>query len=286
MGGSGRLSKSDVAVMREQVVRMLRLSHADNTIACRFAAKSRDLAARGPVGRLFRSPCLFEDVVKTFTLCNCGWTRTITMNDALCNEIGAGAFPSALELAKVSPKRLRARCGVGYRAERIVRLAKAVVSGQLDLQKMESAGSAEAYQHCLSIYGLGPFGAANIMQLQGHYEHIPADSETARHLRQAHGLRSCTLVNVGELAARVYASHAPMQFLRYWTELWQTYEDRMGGRASDVDPAQYRLTTAAYMKVKRQPYASAKRQRSSRPKRPAASAVRETAKRLRLSSRG
>merc|ERR1712046_444242 len=84
---------------------------------------------------------------------------------------------------------------------------------------------------CSAIYGLGPFGVANALQLLGHYEYIPADSETVRHLRQARGIRSCTLKNVVQKAANVYKNYAPWQFLRYWTELWQTYEYRMGGRA-------------------------------------------------------
>lgn len=56
-------------------------------------------------------------------------------------------------------------------------------------------------------------------------------------------------------AAAAYAPYAPFQFIRYWTELWRTYEDRMGGRAWDVDPERYRLATAAHMSVPLQRYA-------------------------------
>lgn len=94
------LRPHDVALLARQVVRMLRLTAHDDQVALAFRERSPDLAAR-----LFRSPTLFEDIVKTFTLCNCGWGRTMAMNEKLCELIGKGAFPSAKELAKVSVAR-------------------------------------------------------------------------------------------------------------------------------------------------------------------------------------
>ena len=55
---------------------MLRLGTGDSLVAKTFSERSPDLAKTAPVGRLFRSPTVFEDLMKTFTLCNCGWTRT------------------------------------------------------------------------------------------------------------------------------------------------------------------------------------------------------------------
>lgn len=264
---SGKLSSNDVHELRNQVVRMLRLLPRDDAVAKGFVEANADLASRGGVGRLFRSPCLFEDLVKTFTLCNCGWGRTITMNERLCSHFGApdNAFPSAKDLALVRPEKLRALCAVGYRAERISKLARQVVSGELDLHMLDTLDDDEAVRRsCSSIYGFGPFGVANAMQLLGHFARIPADSETVRHLRQARGMRSPTLENVGDVAARVYRPYAPLQFMRYWTELWQTYEDRMGGRACDVDAEQYRLAAGAYMKVRRQQYDTPRKRRYER----------------------
>lgn len=254
--GVRRLSSNDVNILRTQIVRMLRLRDEDTVTAKVFAKGNADLAKGIEVGRLFRSPDLFEDLVKTITLCNCGWGRTISMNEKLCRLVGKGAFPTAAAVAKMVPRRLQKICGLGYRAERLVRLARTVVKGELNLHEIDRAvGDVEqAKARVSSIFGLGPFGVANALQLLGHYEHIPADSETARHLRQARGIRSCTPENVVEKAAKVYKKYAPWQFLRYWTELWQTYEARMGGRAFEVNPEKYRLLTSAHMKVKRQPY--------------------------------
>jgi len=182
------------------------------------------------------------------------------MNERLCRFIGdGGAFPTAEELSRCAPGMLRKRCRVSYRAERIVRLARSVTRGELDLAGIEKTpDSDEAMELCTSIYGLGPFGASNALQLLGHYDTIPADSETVRHLLQARGLRSCNLKNVRTVAARVYKHYSPFQFIRYWTELWQTYEDRMGARACEVNgETSYRLLCAAHMNVAKQPYAIA-----------------------------
>ena len=52
------------------------------------------------------------------------------------------------------------------------------------------------YKKLLPLSGMGPFTAANMLQLLGHYERIAADTETARHLKHRHkivGLSSKTL---------------------------------------------------------------------------------------------
>lgn len=51
--------------------------------------------------------------------------------------------------------------------------------------------------------GVGPFTAANMLQLLGHYSRIPCDSETVRHLHKVHRLQSCTLANVQQHAQQV-----------------------------------------------------------------------------------
>eukprot|EP00927_Polykrikos_kofoidii_P049990 TRINITY_DN43958_c0_g1_i1.p1 TRINITY_DN43958_c0_g1~~TRINITY_DN43958_c0_g1_i1.p1 ORF type:complete len:529 (-),score=72.47 TRINITY_DN43958_c0_g1_i1:145-1692(-) len=254
------LSSQDLEALRGQVLRMLRLRPADSETQIRFAARSQTLAKRNlGVGRLFRSPSFFEDIVKTFTLCNCGWNRTLAMNELLCKEFGGdvGAFPTPEELVLSTAKKLQRRCRVGYRAERLLRLAKAAVRGDPNLEALgaEDIEESEALERSKTIHGLGPFGCANVLQLLGHYGQIPADSETVRHLRQAHGIGFCTKDNVREVADRLYSRYSPFQFLRYWTELWQTYEDRMGGLAYEVDPAQYQLAAGPYMNAARQPYA-------------------------------
>ncbi|KAL6971805.1 hypothetical protein U1Q18_031486, partial [Sarracenia purpurea var. burkii] len=53
-----------------QVARMLRLSAKDEKDVQEFHKVHPDAKRKG-FGRLFRSPTLFEDVVKSMLLCNC-----------------------------------------------------------------------------------------------------------------------------------------------------------------------------------------------------------------------
>lgn len=48
--------------------------------------------------------------------------------------------------------------------------------------------------------GVGPFTAANMLQLLGHYSRIACDSETVRHLHKLHKLTACTMANVQQQA--------------------------------------------------------------------------------------
>lgn len=83
-----------------------------------------------------------------------------------------------------------------------------VIKGEIDLDKLDDASmpEEELYALLLSLPGVGPFTAANMMQLLGHYRRIPCDSETVRHLRKAHGLHQCTQANVQQHADQVSTS--------------------------------------------------------------------------------
>ncbi|RDX94886.1 hypothetical protein CR513_22675, partial [Mucuna pruriens] len=68
-----------------QVSRMLRLSETEEKAVREFrSAHVVDHPNRSFAGRVFRSPTLFEDMVKCILLCNCQWPRTLSMAQALC----------------------------------------------------------------------------------------------------------------------------------------------------------------------------------------------------------
>eukprot|EP00123_Amoebidium_parasiticum_P018389 comp24188_c0_seq1/m.44329 comp24188_c0_seq1/g.44329 ORF comp24188_c0_seq1/g.44329 comp24188_c0_seq1/m.44329 type:complete len:378 (-) comp24188_c0_seq1:177-1310(-) len=199
-----------------------------------------DARQRG-FGRTYRSPTLFEDLVKTITNCNMRFSGTVRMNSLLCAELGRhGAFPSPWELAAVEPADLQARCKVGYRAGRIVALARAVVAGTLDLAWYEHTARTadEVFVALQGLEGFGPFAAKNVLQLLGFFEHIPADSETVRHFKEEHGAGVKKVGEVVGLAAERYAQYAPYQFLAYWFDLWRAYERQKGRPSPYWQPAQ------------------------------------------------
>ncbi|MAE61419.1 MAG: hypothetical protein CMJ49_08705 [Planctomycetaceae bacterium] len=183
-------------------------------------------ARRHRFGRLFRSPTLFEDIVKTITVCNIAWSGSIRMNQLLCDRVGAdGDFPTAAELAALSPKRLAVRCKVGYRAERIIRFARDVRDRRIDLSAFDNpaATSDDLLAALRKIHGVGPYAAANILQHLGRYDQLAVDSETIRLFRDTHKVDG-SLTRVTAAAEKHYARFAPFQFLAYWFELWGGYE--------------------------------------------------------------
>lgn len=218
------LSKREGAQARRMVSRMLALDADD---LHEFHALDERARATGH-GRLFRSPTLFEDVIKTVTSCNVAWTSTIRMNQRLC-EVVHPAFPSPGQLARRRATTLRARCSVGYRDQRMIDLAKLFLAGHIDEAWLASPSTPddEAFAFLKGLPGLGPYSAANVMQLLGRYERLPIDTETIRHAKTVLGMDGTDAA----LAKRVEAHYAPFgrhKFRRYWFELWEFYEAKRG----------------------------------------------------------
>ncbi len=214
------------AVLKRQVRRMLQFG-LDPAIFERFQALF-PLARRVGFGRIFRSPTLFEDMIKTLTGCNVAWRNTMQMNRRLCERIGSGGdFPTPTELAAVEPDVLNATCRVGYRAAWMIELARRVADGELDLDGFEQPGrtTEELYAALREIRGFGDYAANNILQLLGRFDRLPIDTETIRHMREHHGLAGET-ADLAQAAREHYARYSPFDFLAYWCELWHHgYED-------------------------------------------------------------
>ena len=242
-----KLNPGEQQSVKAQVGRMLRV---DEDLTGWF--KLHPIARKKKFGRLFCSPTLFEDIVKTITGCNVTWTNTVRMNKLLCEHVGTrGAFPTPKQLASIAPARLKAQCKVGYRAERIIKLAHDVHTGVIDLSRFEEPGltADETYQALLKIHGIGPFAAANICQLLGHYDRIAIDTETYRHFCATYGVtRPKNPAKLHPMIEKHYAQYAPYQFLAYWFELWCGYEAANGKPAPQWLPHEAGDFTAAKLR--------------------------------------
>lgn len=102
-----------------------------------------------------------------------------------------GNFPSPKELATLDESFLAKRCGLGYRAGRIIKLAKGIVEGRIQLKELEESCSNPSLsnydklaEQLRGIDGFGSFTCANVLMCLGYYHVIPTDSETIRHLKQ------------------------------------------------------------------------------------------------------
>jgi len=158
------------------------------------------------LGRVLRSPTLFEDVVKTILTTNTLWAATKNMTLKLVNEFGehlssAGrvaptdtctarkgscsegrtgtkAFPTPEAIASSTPEFIREKIRVGYRAPAIYDLAFRVASGKYDLESLKTSDSPtlELRKELLTINGVGPYAAANLLMILGRHDFIPIDS--------------------------------------------------------------------------------------------------------------
>jgi len=143
-------------------------------------------AARQARGRILRSATVFEDVVRTILTTNTTWSGTKRMVKALVELYGRAvegnaekiAFPTALHLAKADVETLRKDGKLGYRAPYVLELAQRSSSEELDLEalKENSLPVDEVRRRLLALKGVGPYAAANLLMLLGHYGAIPVDS--------------------------------------------------------------------------------------------------------------
>lgn len=228
-----RLDRAEQAQARAQITRMLWLDMDPREIRGFHRIDPR--WKRSGRARLFRSPTLFEDVIKTVTSCNVAWPSTVNMNRRLCevcgrkSASGAYAFPSAHKLARTRVGTLRGRCRVGYRDQRIVDLAKLFVQGYIDEAWLNNpaASDDEVFRFLLSLPGIGPYGAGNIMQLLGRFSRLAIDTETIRHAKKVLGYDG-TDAQITKLIQNHYEPFGEHRFRSYWFELWSFYETKAG----------------------------------------------------------
>ncbi len=218
------LSRSEQSDARAQIRRMLQM---DDTGVGAFHKVDRRWK-KGGRARLFRSPTLFEDLIKTVTSCNVTWPSTVNMNRRLCETISP-AFPTPAQLSRRKPQTLRARCGVGYRDQRLVDLARLHVRGEIDPAWLEDPGvpDDDVYKFLLGLPGIGPYAAGNVLQLLGRYSRLAIDTETIRHAKTYLGLTG-TDRQITRAVEAHYEQFGAHKFRSYWFELWDFYEAKRG----------------------------------------------------------
>ena len=228
---SASIDSTYIKELTKQIDRMLRLDTSlDEFHKLHIEAKERGF------GRLYRSPTLFEDMVKTITNCNMKWSGTVEMNAKLCRHVGRdGAFPTPDQINQVGSDFLKDNCRVGYRDKYIWGLANDVVEGRIDLRELESVNNTrkDIEKRLLKIKGIGPFASNNILQLMGYFNVHPYDTETVRLWKEEFGAsKSATKTEVFKKAKSHYAQYdEKYSFIAYWFDLWKNYENRAGSKS-------------------------------------------------------
>ena len=142
-------------------------------------------AERQTLGRLLRSPTVFEDAVKVILTTNTSWGGTIRMvegllaqyGDALSTDPSRNAFPTPAQIAATTEEDLR-QVGLGYRAPFVLDLARATTEGEVDLElfKDSDADTQVVRRELMAIKGVGEYAAASLLMLLGRYDYLPIDS--------------------------------------------------------------------------------------------------------------
>ncbi len=217
------LARAEQRTARAQIARMLR--HDEDLTEFHAIDPRWRKSGRG---RIFRSPSIFEDIVKTITSCNVTWPGTRRMNHRMCEVINP-AFPKPQQMARRKPQTLRSRCGVGYRDVRLVELARMFVRGDIDEAwfEDESRSDDEIHKALLALPGCGKYAAANMMQLLGRYSMLPIDTEAIRHGKESLGMTGTTASIEKQVRAH-YEQFGRHRFRSYWLELWTEHEAKEG----------------------------------------------------------
>jgi 3-methyladenine DNA glycosylase/8-oxoguanine DNA glycosylase len=135
-----------------------------------------------------RAPTLWEDVVKTILSTNVNWRQAVVMSNRLVKlgdraETGSlHAWPTPGQVLRAGEKFLRDVVRAGYRAPYILELAAAQKSGAIDLDALDAASRSmtekELFTALIGLRGIGKSSAHFLMNLLGHYDHVPVDSAT------------------------------------------------------------------------------------------------------------
>jgi len=161
-------------------------------------------------GRLLCGATLFEDAVKIILTTNVQWSQTIRMNELLVAKCGrGGAFPEPEDVARFSAGELQRDCRLGYRAKSIAALARSVI-------ETPSGTSEERFAAYRKLPGIGPYGAAHLLAMDGLHDFIAVDTEFRRFVRETyHGGRKVADATM----LRRYAKWGRWKYLAYWSEL-------------------------------------------------------------------
>jgi len=181
-----KLTKAEQKEVMDKVTWMfgLDLDFSDFYAASRLEPKLAH-AKKRTLGRILRSPTLFEDVIKTIFTTNTLWAATRNMTRKLVDEFGAAsvnaetkAFPTPESIAASNPDFIKEKIRVGYRAPAIHDLAVRVTSGKYDLEALKTSTlpTLELRKELMTIKGVGPYAAANLLMILGRHDFIPVDS--------------------------------------------------------------------------------------------------------------
>jgi len=181
----------------------------------------RDLASRFGGMRLIRQDpweCCLSYLLAT----NANFPRIQRMVEAVCIAFGPRlpggrhAFPSPSDILDREERALH--CGLGYRCERLVKLANKVDGGELDLEALMEMDYSESIDHLKGFEGIGDKVADCIaLFCLDHLEAFPVDVRIRRVMEEVYGV-SGSYRRVRESGQRYFGRYAgyAQELLYHW----------------------------------------------------------------------
>ena len=186
--------------------------------------------AKAGAGRMLRSPCVFEDVIKMICTTNCTWALTTIMVTNLVEMFGdrfdgsTYAFPSPESIAGSTEHVLRKEVKAGYRSPYLLQVAEGVASAKLNLEewRTSSSPSPDLFKEMCSVRGIGPYAAGNVMKLIGRYDYLGLDSWVrAKYYELYHNNRRVKDSTI----ERHYEQYGKWRGLFFWLEMTRHWHD-------------------------------------------------------------
>ncbi len=216
-----RLARGDVERVKALTARMFRFHDDLAPFYAKIAGDDILGWASSGAGRILASPTVFEDVLKTICTTNCAWSATVRMTTALV-ELGGRAFPEPALLAATPESWYRDVARMGYRGPYVRSIASDVVAGKLDLESLTEPArysDEEAEATLLALPGIGPYGAAHVMQLLARHRLLVLDSWTRPTYLRLTGKKRAADSTIRRAFAR-YGEYAGLAFWLFLTSDW------------------------------------------------------------------
>src|SRR5438309_1761028 len=162
-----------------------------------------------------------------FLLAPFRWSAAKRMVELLVGKCGrGGAFPSPEDVARFSVDELQRDCRLGYRAKTLHALASGLAGGSIDVARITdpSQSTEELFKSYRILPGIGPYGAAHLLAMDGRHDFIAVDTEFRRFVRERY--HKGRLVSDSTMLRR-YAKWGRWKYLAYWSELWNSIADRV-----------------------------------------------------------
>jgi N-glycosylase/DNA lyase len=223
----------DSAELRAKLTRMFQLDvDTSDFVALTRNSPAHEWVERSGFGRLLCGSTLFEDVVKIIATTNTMWRQTVRMTELLVEKCGRrtranrAAFPDPEDIVRFRPDELQQDCRLGYRAKSIHGLAKGIIDGSIDVARIidPSQSTEELFESYRTLPGIGPYGAAHLLAMDGRHDFIAVDTEFRRFVRERY--HKGRAVSDAAMLRR-YTKWGRWKYLAYWAELWSSVADRL-----------------------------------------------------------